>query len=417
MTLILVAVALVSFGLFGTGYAYHDGGVARCEGCHTMHNSLDGAGMATANGRVQFQAGPYLLKGSDASSACLNCHGAGDATSGYHISTQTVAPGGTLPAQFTPGGDFSWLKQTSDATAYRRGHSIVAADFGYSADTHKAGNVGPGGSFDTGILGCTSCHNPHGQTRMTTTGWATPSIGSAVDPIEGSGSYGAEPEAGLAVGAYRLLGGAGYTPKGQTAVAFTNNPPIAVAPSSYNSTTAKGGVRVAYGTGMSEWCANCHGSIHLTTAYTTGTNNLRHPAGNNALLTGSVGGTNTANIYNAYVSSGDLTNTQATSFDPLVPYEAQDSTIANLVTLQASAGGPTSGNETVMCLSCHRAHASAFDSMTRWDMAEALITNGTSGWERNLGPDAVLTAAYYNKTAADFGPAQRTLCNKCHARD
>jgi hypothetical protein len=50
-------------------------------------------------------------------------------------------------------------------------------------------------------------------------------------------------------------------------------------------------------------------------------------------------------------------------------------------------------------------------------MTEALITNGTSGWELNDGDDTLMNKAYYNKTAVDFGPAQRILCNKCHAKD
>lgn len=41
-------------------FAFHDGGVAQCEGCHTMHNSLGGAQMTTF--LPQYQSGPFLLK-------------------------------------------------------------------------------------------------------------------------------------------------------------------------------------------------------------------------------------------------------------------------------------------------------------------------------------------------------------------
>jgi predicted CXXCH cytochrome family protein len=416
MTLILVAIALVSFGLYGTGYAFHDGGVAGCEGCHTMHNSLSGSAMNTQTS--QFQTGQYLLKGTDASSACLNCHGTGDATNGYHVSTHAGATGGEGTAPLQPGRAFAamWLKQTATATtATMYGHNIVAADFSYNQDGRLA--AAPGGTFGADQFYCSSCHNPHGQTRRLSDGtFATPAIGTAVAPIEESGSYGAVPaDATVAVGAYRLLGGAGYTPKSQSsAVSFTNDPPHAVSPSSYNSTTIKGGVRVAYGMGMSEWCANCHGGVK-TTGYMSGQTGAgtRHPAGNDALLSGS----GIAAIYNAYKKSGDLMGDQASSFDPLVPYEEGSADYAALVAVQATTAGPISGTENVQCLSCHRAHASGFKSMLRWDMAEALITNGTGGWEMNYGPDTILTAAYYLKTPADFGPAQRVLCNKCHAKD
>jgi len=415
IALITLAIALVTFGLVGTSQAFHDGGVAGCEGCHTMHNSLNNTAMTTLGGLTQFTAGQYLLKGTDASSACLNCHGTGDSTSSYHVSTQNATAGGVHPAQFTPGGDFSWLKMTVASVGTKTGHNIVAADFSYNQDSRLT--AAPGGTFGADQFYCSSCHNPHGQTRRLIDGtFATPSIGTATVPIEESGSYGAVPaDATVAVGAYRLLGGAGYTPKSQSsAVTFANNPPHAVSPSSYNLTTAIGGVKVAYGQGMSEWCANCHGGVQ-TTGYMSGQTGAgtRHPAANDALLTG--GGV--AAIYNAYVKTADLTGGQATSYDPLVPYEEGTNDYAALLTAQGTAGGPISGTENVQCLSCHRAHASYFPSMTRWNMAEALLTNGTGGWEMNWGDDALMAKAYYNKTATAFGPAQRVLCNKCHAKD
>ena len=42
ISIIVIAVALVAFGLSGTAFAFHGGGVASCESCHTMHNSLNG---------------------------------------------------------------------------------------------------------------------------------------------------------------------------------------------------------------------------------------------------------------------------------------------------------------------------------------------------------------------------------------
>src|SRR6266571_5169929 len=93
-------------------FAFHSGGVAECEGCHTMHNSQDGAAVAT--GMPQYQSGPYLLKAQDQSGSCLNCHNSADtAPSSYHISTDAskLAPG-VAPVEATPGGDFAWLKKS-----------------------------------------------------------------------------------------------------------------------------------------------------------------------------------------------------------------------------------------------------------------------------------------------------------------
>ena len=66
LSIILIAVAIFSLGLTNTSYAFHSGGVAECEGCHTMHNSLGGVKM-TVNGLAPGTTNAYLLTGSDPS--------------------------------------------------------------------------------------------------------------------------------------------------------------------------------------------------------------------------------------------------------------------------------------------------------------------------------------------------------------
>jgi hypothetical protein len=112
-SLFVVAAVLMVFGMSGAAFAFHGGGVAECEGCHTMHNSLNGDVMTrqtttgfTQNSLVVGEAGPYLLQGTDQSSTCLNCHAQPDtAPKSYHILTL----GQPMPTQRTPGGDFAWL--------------------------------------------------------------------------------------------------------------------------------------------------------------------------------------------------------------------------------------------------------------------------------------------------------------------
>ena len=318
MKLTRLAIAAIS-AVALNAYAFHSGGVAECEGCHTMHNSFEnkpmeaegvGRSIGPALGLQQFQAGPYLLKGSDQSSACLNCHNAKDtAPSSYHISTDSsmLAPG-VPPVEMTPGGDFAWLKKTYDVTirgtttpggnaGERHGHNIVAMDYGYEADAVQS--VAPGGAgYPANKLACSSCHDPHGKYRRDSTN----TISTTGLPIFNSGSYqnSANPIAGVsAVGMYRLLGGVGYQPKSVPgAFAFMNPPPVAVVNSTYNRSEATGQTHVAYGQGMSEWCSNCHGAMHLDT-YVSGTPKLVHPAGNGAKLTAAI-----AANYNAYVQLG-----------------------------------------------------------------------------------------------------------------
>lgn len=416
---VILAAGLSAFALSGTALALHDGGVARCEACHTMHNSVNNAAVKTTATMSQFNAGPFLLKGSDQSSACLACH-EGATRSGYKVSTSGITDTSAPPQQLTPGGDFSWLKKNfawTDKSAktsagQTHGHNIVAADFGYTAETRMAGNVSPGGNYPVGSFYCSSCHDPHGKYRVDSTG----AVATTGAPIIASGSYASEltPPAGEAVGAYRLLGGTGYKPKSITdaTLAFANTIPTAVAPDTYNASEATTQVRVAYGSGMSEWCSNCHGQLH-NDSYPSP---LRHPSGNAADLTATIIGN-----YNSYVYTGKTDGTVATAYNSLVPFETglsyADRTALAALTA-ATTGAETGAN--VMCLSCHRAHATGFDSMTRWDTKATLITDAgayvayTGTAPRTL---ADIQAAYYDRAPTAFSAYQRSLCNKCHVKD
>ena len=113
---IVMATALIIVGLNSTAMAFHDDGVARCAGCHSMHNSQDGTAMVD-------NPGGHLLKLSDASGACLSCH------ANYGQLT-------TDGSGYGSGGDFYWLKKTFTWTAHGResaspgdshGHNIIAA--------------------------------------------------------------------------------------------------------------------------------------------------------------------------------------------------------------------------------------------------------------------------------------------------
>jgi hypothetical protein len=375
-------------------------------------------------------AGSNLLIGAGASSTCLSCHEqAGLATpSSYHISTADSDMGvGIPPKQRTPGGDFGWLKKnyaftirgtTTTEAGQTHGHNIVALDKGYLADTDNT--TAPGGTFVSANLGCESCHDPHSQVRRLSDGSYVRggTLGQATAPIIASGSYNnsVAPTAGQAVGAYRLLRGLNDTSQGVT---FTGVA-IAVAPATYNQTEATNQVRVAYGaTGINtwgNWCATCHAGMHSSGNYV-------HPVDQSL-------GTAIANNYNAYVKSGDLTGTSANSFSSLVPFA--DNT-GDIPTLQGHAkndntflNGPGTSDK-VMCLSCHRAHATGWTEMLRWNIEGEFMTyNGLyPGTDTTptvpqfargrLGAET--QAAYYDRPVTQFATYQRVLCNKCHAKD
>jgi len=376
--LIISTAILFSFCFTGIAFAFHDGGVAHCDGCHSMHSGA--------------ASGPSLQKGSDASSTCLNCH---NGAARYHVNS---ADGSNT----NEGGDFHWTQDNGYTYQLghggprtfdfdNAGHNMLAADFGMANDATLT--MAPGGSFPAAGLGCSSCHDPHGQANGGTAGGAL--------PISVSGSYGAVPDAGTQAGNYRIL-------FDSNKVGFAEDAPIARA-NSYD------GAFVQYGSGMSGWCANCHTSFYSNSAA-----GGMHPTDVAVPTT-----------YNSYVATGNFTGDVTTAYDPLVPIERGITTASSDLpdpTDALTAGRGAEGAAQVMCLSCHRAHASAFGNALRGDMTEAFLAESWISFSTNVPATA---APYYKGGAAidvadagtgnpftdGYGHYQRSLCNKCHVQD
>jgi hypothetical protein len=392
LSLAIMAAVLLSFGLGATAFAFHAGGVAACDGCHTMHNSENG--QSVIEGGVVGVTGDSLTKGTDPSSTCLNCHFDTNHSGSFHIMSDNGF-------DQTPGGDFYWLTKTFTWTVrgnpvtrhgYNFGHTIIAEDFGLMAPDPDLAQA-PGGTFPSALLACSSCHDPHGV-KVNRTG-----------PIAGSGSYGDAPPPGGDLGNYRLLGDVGYRPSSGI-VTFVNPPPIATttrtAPNPESNTN-----HTDYGKGMSEWCANCHMAFWAP----GGAGQHKHPAGN----TSGLGANNIFNNYNAYVKTGDVTGNVADSYLSLVPFERQVSDPTQLSS--TSSRGPD-GSSNVMCLTCHRAHVSAFPNSGRWDFeAELLVDSHPQDTDAGAIAGDQLASYYGRDIATVFDPEQRSLCNKCHLKD
>ncbi len=338
-------------------------------------------------------------------------------------------PQGTPPKQLSPAGDFGWLKKTYDwlpsaagtpqhDPGDRHGHNIVAFDYLYTADSTNM--TAPEGSYPSQYLSCISCHDPHGKYRRDASGL----IATSGTAIQASGSYAssADPQPGFSVGVYRLLAGKNYQPKYLSGnFAFINDPPAAVAPDAYNRPESGTQTRVAYGSNMSEWCENCHATMHTIVSSATSTVSQTHPVGSLAKF-GSTMSTN----YNMYVKTGVLTGIVNTSFLSLVPFEEG---ISEYPTLKAHARsddsylyGPDSASSQVMCLTCHRAHASGWDYATRWNTNTAYIVyngfysqDGQAYQPYGQGrTEMEAQKAYYDMRASRFALNQDTLCHKCH---
>ncbi len=363
--------------------AFHEGGVGYCEGCHTLHPSPSGDGN-----------GLPLLKRTDPSSTCLGCHA--ETSSLYNVLSSDGS-------SFTAGGDFYWLETAYAWTeegdekvsaGHKHGHNIVAVDYGLDEDSVL--RAAPGGDYPSAALSCISCHDPHGKI----------SDGENPAPISGSGSYGGDATGGAVLGNYRLLGGIGYAGGTTGGALFSNGAPVAVAPLPHNGPESDSN-HVAYGSGMSEWCANCHADLLPAGGAGDGT---KHPAGNSAKMT-----SNIADSYNAYVKSGDLTGVQTSAYLALVPFEVGTVDVT-LLDPESQAGPEADAN--VMCLSCHRAHASAFADAGRWDFQATLLADShPASSDTGASAGDVLNSYYGRDTASEFGPFQRQLCAKCHPCD
>jgi hypothetical protein len=312
--------------------AFHNGGTGRCDGCHISHT----------DSQVGEQ---YLLIAESPSDVCLVCH---SVNAGAVLGADPLAP----PAE-KGAGNFVFLLEenlndapdgmTNPIPGEAAGHSIVAPGRGLYADTRNS--LSPGGSFPAGELGCTSCHDPHGNSN------------------------------------FRMLYGIGDVQNGLATFGFDAPVADGIGLGSSESPTRHS----AYKSGVSDWCANCHGQYH-----DNGLSAFEHPGNGNL-------GTDISNQYNLYDGDDNPTGaTFMTSHLPEVPFEDSAATHST-----GSTAGPSATSK-INCLSCHRAHASSAPHAGRWDFNVSL-----------LAEDGIVSQSY--PIPDPYGsPNQGTLCAKCH---
>jgi len=330
-------VALAVLLTTGTVVAFHDGGAGSCNGCHIMHE--DAVVIVTADGEGA------LLIGESASDVCLTCHAM---AAGSSLGTDPLVPPPEKGA-----GNFVFLLEDNINDAIdgavdpipgeMAGHNVIAPARGLFGSTRNA--VSPGGTFPSDMLSCTSCHNPHGNDS------------------------------------FRLLNGTGPV---QGGIADFIHPAPQATGIDLNSVAESNSNHTAYTSGMSAWCANCHGSYHAI----DGMGGFEHEVDHNFS-----GGS--AAQYNRYNGPSDTIGASpASSYITAVPFE--DSAAST-----SSTAGPA-GNSRLMCLTCHRAHASSAPYAGRWDFNVSLLRD-----------DGVVSGSYpIPSPYIDMGQGQ--LCIKCH---
>lgn len=390
--------------------AFHDEGVAHCNGCHTMHNSQDNQSMnfnatGTGAGTPIGTGFTDLLLFQNKSDVCLNCHAG---INSYHVWADDVMnPGfehgagnfvwleednindaysggsgtctvlcGPDPVEDVcgsevecldpagdgsiPGGTWTWGAQAIPGTS--AGHSMASGIKGTVSDTILT--TAPGGTFLSTDLNCASCHDPHGNTgfRMLY------QTGQTMQTTGGVFTWNATIDA-TGINKFFLFGG------DPTETNTNHN---------------------AYRSGYSEWCSSCHGSFHDASG------DLIHPSGEFL-------DDEQINSYNKYNGTSDCianppaggnpcgSGVFATAYLAMVPFESTSNT-----SLSSTQGADA--NSKVACMSCHRSHATSAPDAGRWDF------NVTG-----LAEDGHESNSYAMPNPYD--QYQRSLCNKCHSQD
>jgi len=317
---------------------FHQGGVASCGGCHVIHDSVDGSPLAPG------RENGFQLMAQSPSDLCLSCHATNNGS--------VLALNPLFPSPEKGAGNFSFLLENNlnDAVdgriapipGFAAGHNLAAPGFGLNPDPRFV--VAPGGTFRSEDLGCTSCHDPHGSSS------------------------------------FRMLNGVGEIQGG--IATFVAPAPRAIG-IGIKSDRERLDNHTAYLEGMSRWCGNCHGRYH-----DEGFSEFEHPI-DEPLETEIV------NRYNRYDGEDNPDDgRRSLAYLPDVPFEDFSSTTDG-------RSGPVSSSQ-IMCLSCHRAHATSAPGAGRWDFNISLLSeDGVQSGSWPI-PDP------YNS------PNQGSLCRKCH---
>jgi hypothetical protein len=332
-----------------------------CSNCHTMHNSQNGTAMALLGGESGASPNPFLTSGS-----CLGCHAMG---SGNKIETigATQIPQvrhhdgtGDLAA-----GNFAYMLEGAGASD-TKGHNVV--DFG----VQDANLYGPPGGINLSdhnngynvndtVLTCAGEDGCHGYRKVA----PGPGI-KGVEALHGAHHGNVDGKCDIAdtpANSYRFLfrvwGLENQADKWQNVSSGSHNEYFGQTMPK-QLTGCDGGTSCCHqgffigppNHTMSEFCATCHGNFHTLTSGSssgigTGTNPfIRHPT-DIAL----------PNRGEYILYNGDK------SYSVIAPV-ARAGTVPDVV---SSTVDTSTGNDVVMCLSCHGAHATDFPDILRWD--------------------------------------------------
>lgn len=317
---------------------FHDvsakvGGAIHCSTCHTMHNSEGGQPIARDDYGNPMSI-PYssLLK-----SGCIGCHSASggstwrDTTSKAPIVFNLSEPNFNA-AKGLAGGNFYYV---SGLDTGNNGHSIF---------NNNLNATPPGGTDTFPVITCAGTYGCHGHNGRQSGDTAVDEVIDAVKkahhgddtpPLTGSLTDVAKN--------YRFLLGIIGKEDSDWEADYINT--------SHNE--YKGSTNFTTATTMSFFCGECHGNFHDGTFVGTSSPWIRHPT----------------DI--ALPNSGEYSG--YTSYSMLAPVARPEDNYTG------SASQVRPGTDVIMCLSCHRAHASPYYKMLRWNYKSTDLATALSG--------------------------------------
>lgn len=315
-----------------------------CSNCHTMHNSQNGSSMNFDNSATPNE---MLLRAT-----CLGCHSEANGTSwkngvsGAPIVLNTVEPTYNT-AKGLAGGNFYYVSTPGTGDYDNKGHNVLSGN----PESNLANpNLPPGSTVALAqqlrCAGTYGCHGHNGRqigdtaVDNQTMGIKGAHHGNDTPPLPGSLTDVAKN--------YRFLLGI----KGKEDTDWEKD----YVNTSHNE--YKGAIGFSDTFTISYLCGECHGNsggggFHNSTGVGSASPWLRHPT----------------DI--ALISTGEYAN--YTTYSMVAPIARPDPDNVTNTTVV------TPGTDIVMCLSCHRAHASPYFKMMRWDYKSATLSTAISG--------------------------------------
>jgi predicted CXXCH cytochrome family protein len=306
-----------------------------CSDCHTMHNSQNGASVQIlAPGEIDTGPKGLLLR-----STCLGCHGQGSSRNfeGAHNNIPQVLHSNAVDLA---GGNFAYItggKTRTSGDSNTVGHNVIDLGFNETVLTSP-----PGDEHSTDITNmnftCAGARGCHGDRSIEDKLIAMKGAHHTDDHILKFGSINENSQGSSTGLSYRFLKGV----KGGEDSLWEAAP----GPTAHNEYKGSSSMGSSSGSSpadntVSGLCAECHGYFHGNSSSEAGSQDpwLRHPTD---ILLPSSGEYVSYTTYN-------LTAPVARTSIP----DSPDSTV--------------SPSDAVMCLSCHRAHASPYYKLMRWD--------------------------------------------------